>query len=59
MKINASKTQLLCISDNTTANISSYVNVGESDTIGSSSEIKILGFIFGESQQYVATFVAS
>ena len=47
MKINAAKTQLLTISDNNLAKVTSYININE-DSIKSDSSMKILGFIFGE-----------
>ena len=48
MKINATKTQLLCINDNSTARVKSYIDVEDSGRISSSEEMKIIGFTFGE-----------
>ena len=47
MKINAEKTQLICVSDAVNYNISSYINTDE-QTIRSVDSMKILGFIFGK-----------
>ena len=49
MKINATKTQLLCISDHTSAHIDSYINLEEDECrINSGEEMKVLGFVFGQ-----------
>ena len=48
MKINAEKTQLLCISDSNYSNTTSYLYTGKEERITSSNEMKILGFVFGE-----------
>ena len=46
MKVNTSKTQLLCISDNKTNSVTnSYIRVGK-EKIVSGEELKILGFMF-------------
>ena len=47
MRVNANKIQLLCISANSTSNASSYIRAG-TDKIFSSNNLKILGFVFGE-----------
>ena len=45
MKINAKKTQLLCVSDSRHSDIVSYINADD-ERIESVQEMKILGFIF-------------
>ena len=46
MKVNTSKTQLLCVSSATTSEITSYINTGQ-EKIKSCNNLKILGFMFG------------
>ena len=46
MRVNKKKTQLLCISDNTTSEVTSYIRTG-GEKIISTNELKILGFVFG------------
>ena len=48
MKINAEKTQLLCLSDSRHYCVNSYIN-SQHSTIKSTEKMKILGFIFEES----------
>ena len=45
MRLNAQKTQLLCISALTSANVSSYIRIGD-DRIQSQATLKQLGFTF-------------
>ena len=45
MRINESKTQLICVSDNNHANIKSYIRPNN-ERIECSNEMKILGFVF-------------
>lgn len=46
MKVNPGKTQLLCISGDHAAEVSSYISTGELEIL-SKAELKILGFVFG------------
>ena len=46
MKVNTSKTQLLCISGNSAFNVQSYIRT-TNEEIRSTEELKILGFWFG------------
>ena len=46
MRVNQKKTQLLCVSASSSANISSYIRAND-ERIHSTNELKILGFIFG------------
>ena len=46
MKVNQKKTQLLCVSASNMSEVSSYIRGGEG-RIESGTELKILGFIFG------------
>ena len=46
MRVNAGKTQLLCISSNNVCRVQSYIRF-DGEEIRSSSELKILGFWFG------------
>ena len=48
MRVNQKKTQLLCVSANTTSNVTSYIKTGNTK-ICSTDELKILGFKFGSS----------
>ena len=46
MRVNAAKTQMLCISGNPSFNVQSYIRTGNEE-IRSTEELKILGFWFG------------
>ena len=46
MRVNASKTQLLCISGNNAFNVQSYIRTANEE-IRSTDKLKILGFWFG------------
>ena len=48
MRVNSTKTQLLCVSANNTSDVSSYIKHG-ANKITSGEELKILGFKFGRS----------
>ena len=48
MKVNSKKTQLLCITANTTSDTYSYIRTGNEKIISTNS-LKILGFMFGNS----------
>ena len=47
MKVNAQKTQLLCISTNNQCTVQSYIRTQNEEEIKSTDELKILGFWFG------------
>ena len=47
MRVNSEKTQLLCITGNTTSRVTSYIRTAEGQEINSSENLKILGFWFG------------
>ena len=47
MRVNHKKTQLLCVSANASGNTSSYIKYN-GEKILSGSELKILGFVFGQ-----------
>ena len=47
MRVNAQKTQLLCISSNNSNKTTSYIRTEDGQEIKSTDELKILGFWFG------------
>ena len=47
MKINAEKTQMLCISVTPHNELNTYININEYDQISGGEAMKILGFVFG------------
>ena len=49
MKINASKTQMLCVNVSRHSNVNTYINLNEYDQKARGEELKMLGFTFGRS----------
>lgn len=47
MKINAAKTQMLCVNVAKNSVNNSYINIGEGLQITGGEELKMLGFVFG------------
>ena len=52
MRVNAAKTQMLCIHASNNSKITTELTTDEEEKIVSSDRLKIVGFIFGTSEKF-------